>query len=73
MTTAPVHAELLRELRGVEPRVLAPLTPTEQTTLLAAIRATRQRQKQALDDAINEGMRLVPALLRGPLRRILFP
>ena len=68
---------LLKELRAVlgeDPRLdfLAALPEAAQVKLGDDIRAARQCQQQALDAAINNGMRMVPALLRGPLKKILF-
>lgn len=73
MMADSIRAELQRELGGEDQGILAALSEAQQSALLDAIRETRRRQKRVLDDAVNEGMRLVPALLRGTLKRILFP
>ena len=72
-----VHDELLRELGDQSgtggSAFLDPLSAAEQGELLAAIRRTRRAQKNALDAAIDKGLGMAPLLLRGPLKRILFP
>lgn len=67
-----LRSELARDLGG-DSSCLASLSVDELAALRDAIRATRKHQREALDGAISHGMSLVPALLRGPLRRILFP
>lgn len=64
----------LREVLGQERRLdfLAALPESDQLKLSADIKAARTRQKKSLDDAIENGLRMVPALLRGPLKKILF-
>jgi len=64
----------LREVLGTERRLdfLAALPEDAQAKLSADIQAARARQKKTLDDAIENGLRMVPALLRGPLKKILF-
>ncbi len=72
-----VHDELLLELGDPsgtsDSAFLDPLSAAEQGELLAAIRRTRRAQKNALDTAIDKGLGMAPLLLRGPLKRILFP
>jgi hypothetical protein len=72
-----VHDELLLELGDPsgtsDSAFLDPLSAAEQGELLAAIRRTRRAQKNALDAAIDKGLGMAPLLLRGPLKRILFP
>lgn len=64
----------LGEVLGTERRLdfLAALPESDQIKLGTDIKAARARQKKALDDAIENGLRMVPALLRGPLKKILF-
>ena len=69
--SAGARAQLQRELGGGE--LPAGLAEPEARLLLEALHATRKRHRDALRDAIDEGMRFVPALLRIPLKRILFP
>lgn len=64
----------LREVLGTERRLdfLAALPETAQAQLSADIQSARAQQKKTLDEAIDNGLRMVPALLRGPLKKILF-
>jgi len=64
----------LREVLGQERRLdfLAALSEADQLKLSADIRAARAHQKKALDDAIENGLRMVPTLLRGPIKKLLF-
>jgi hypothetical protein len=64
----------LREVLGTERRLdfLAALPESAQARLSEDIHAARKRQRLALDAAIDNGMRMVPLLLRGPLKKILF-
>lgn len=65
-------AELQRELGGRDP-LPASLTDADARKLLDSLRTAKARERAALKAAIDEGMSFVPALLRIPLRRILFP
>ncbi len=49
------------------------LTPAEIETLRLRIRAARQQQKQQLARASEAALSHIPTLLRGPVRKILFP
>ena len=64
----------LRETLGSERRLefLAALPEPAQARLSADILAARKRQARALDEAIDNGLRMVPALLRGPVKKLLF-
>lgn len=66
-------AELKQELGGAEIGALSLLSDSEQARLRDSLRAAKRNQKQALDQAIEKGMGMVPALLRLPLKKILFP
>ncbi|HKY91012.1 MAG TPA: hypothetical protein VJM11_08230 [Nevskiaceae bacterium] len=68
-----LNPDLAAELRGADLSVVGALPADAQRQLLEAIRATRKRQQQALDAAIEQGLSMTPALLRGALKRILFP
>lgn len=69
----PLDPDLAAELRGADLSAVSSLSTHAQRQLLDAIRATRKRQQQALDAAIEQGLSMTPALLRGALKRILFP
>jgi hypothetical protein len=64
----------LREVLGTERRLdfLAALPESAQDQLSKDILAARRRQKKALEEAVDHGLRMVPALLRGPIKKILF-
>ncbi len=64
----------LREVLGQERRLdfLAALPESAQAQLGKDILSARQRQKKALEEAVDHGLRMVPALLRGPIKKILF-
>lgn len=66
-------AALRRELNADCTHLVSALDAAELARLTDAVRAAKQAQKRALNEAINEGMSFVPALLRIPLKRILFP
>lgn len=63
-------AELRRELGDLD--VLAELSDDEAGDLLAMIRETRRTQNKALDRAINDVLRHLPRLVRGPAKKIVF-
>ena len=74
MSRAPKKTdELASELSGLDAAVIAPLSVAERAQLLEAIRNAKRRHREALRAAIEQGMGFVPALLRIPLKRILFP
>lgn len=62
--------QLKRELGGAAPAVLAELGAAEQARLAATLKAAKQRQQKHLGEAIDEALRHIPALLRGPIRRL---
>jgi len=43
------------------------------TLLNKSLDAAKKREHQALDQAIEGSMTMIPFLLRGPLKKILFP
>ena len=71
-----VLAQALRELRaelgGELPAGLQQLSHDAVQELLSAVRAQKAEQRARLEDAINEGLKVVPTLLRGAVRKILF-
>jgi hypothetical protein len=74
MKKNPLLPALRAELGGGEEMdFLAALPESAQARLRDDIHAARTHQRQSLDQAINHGMRQVPMLLRGPLKKILFP
>lgn len=73
MSEQRLNADLRAEL-GDERRLdfLAALPIEAQARLAADLHSARQRQRTALDQAVDHGLRMAPALLRGPLKKILF-
>ncbi|MDJ1133910.1 hypothetical protein [Streptomyces iconiensis] len=71
--SAAGSADPLREaLGGPQPVSFGTLAP-EQTALLAdALNAERAAQNEGLEEAAEAALTLVPALARGPVRKILF-
>ncbi len=50
----------------------ADLAPADAERLAALVAEATARQSEALDAAIDGGMRHIPRLLRGPVRSVLF-
>lgn len=63
---------LRAELGGDLPAGLDALTDDALRHLLASIRAQKTHQRGALEEAIAQGLTVVPAMLRGAVRKILF-
>lgn len=67
-------AELKRALKGADGiECIDSLKPTEAKLLCEALRAAQTREKDALDTAIDRSLRMVPLLLRGAFKKVLFP
>ncbi|MFD9909185.1 hypothetical protein [Streptomyces sp. NPDC059063] len=67
-TTRQLKAEL-----GAEPPASFRELPPERLDLLAdALRRQRESRASGLNEAAEDALKLVPALARGPVRRILF-
>ncbi|MGH8456615.1 MAG: hypothetical protein ACRETW_12005 [Stenotrophobium sp.] len=66
--------ELKRVLQGgAGLEFMDSLKPDEAMVLVDGLHAAQAREKQALDDAIENSLAMVPLLLRGTFKRILFP
>ncbi|MFD3479371.1 hypothetical protein [Streptomyces sp. NPDC058695] len=65
-------AELGAELGDPPPDSFGELTEAQTLLLAAALRRERESRAAGLGDAAEEALKLVPALARGPVRRILF-
>ncbi|MEU6994741.1 hypothetical protein ABZ953_29300 [Streptomyces sp. NPDC046465] len=63
---------LAAELRDQPPESFGQLTPEQLTTLADALARQRESRAAGLNEAAEEALKLVPALARGPVRRILF-
>lgn len=63
--------ELRRQLGGEVPEGLSVLDAEELAALADIIREARVQQSEALHSAADRALDKVPALLRGPVRRLL--
>lgn len=64
-------ADLTTALGAPPPASVASLDPDVLAVLTSAIDAERLRQEQALGDAVDHALRLVPRPLRGLVRRMI--
>jgi len=60
------------ELGGIVPGGLEGLTEQELKGFAAMLRAAKRRQSEELGAAVDEALEIVPRLLRGTIRKILF-
>ncbi len=67
---ADAMAELRRELGAAPPAALTELAPEELRDLAVAIHAARRRQAAELAAAGDQALKVVPRVLRGPIRRL---
>ncbi|MFE9553546.1 hypothetical protein ACFYMW_32605 [Streptomyces sp. NPDC006692] len=65
-------ARLSTELGAAPPKSLAELTECQLALLAEALRAEGAARAAGLEEAAEKALTLVPALARGPVRRILF-
>jgi hypothetical protein len=65
-------SQLSTELGAAPPDSLAELTPDQLSFLAGALGKERESRAAGLGEAAEEALKLVPALARGPVRRILF-
>ena len=64
-------SELERELRADVPAAVAALSPEDLRHLTAALADQRAAQLRAADEAIDEGLRFLPRVLRAVVRKAL--
>lgn len=64
-------SDLATTLGARPPASLADLDPAVLTVLTSAIEAQRRRQQQALGQAVDHALHLIPRPLRGLVRRML--
>ncbi|MEV5980217.1 hypothetical protein [Streptomyces sp. NPDC052114] len=64
--------QLGAELRDTPPESFGQLAPEQLTALADALKRQRENRAAGLNEAAEEALKLVPALARGPVRRILF-
>ena len=60
------------ELADKVPDGLEALADGQLTDVADRLHQAKQRQSQALDAAIGQALEIVPRLLRGPVRKVLF-
>lgn len=72
MTNAHLLDQLQQALGGRRPPFLAEMPEKDLRALLEAIQNAKARESKALDDAVGAALQEVPAMLRKPLRKILF-
>lgn len=65
------HPALRRELGSAPPAAFETLTAQDGDRLAEALKAARLRQQAELDQALTRALEYVPALMRGPVRKIL--
>ncbi|AZM52706.1 hypothetical protein DMA15_08930 [Streptomyces sp. WAC 01529] len=70
--TRAARERLSAELRDEPPSSFDQLTPDRLTVLADALERQRASRAAGLTEAAEEALKLVPALARGPVRRILF-
>ncbi|MET8688640.1 hypothetical protein ABZV77_30970 [Streptomyces sp. NPDC004732] len=70
--TREQHERLGAELRDQPPESFAQLEPQQLAALADALERQRESRAAGLNEAAEEALKLVPALARGPVRRILF-
>lgn len=71
MSAEPIRA-LEAELGGRAPDGLHALTDAELRSFTGVLHDARCRQSAALESAIVDALKIVPRMLRGPVRMILF-
>ncbi|WP_030564509.1 hypothetical protein [Streptomyces aureocirculatus] len=72
-TEATEALETLKtELGTRPPESFARLAPERLALLAGALRTERESRASGLNQTAEEALKLVPALARGPVRRILF-
>ena len=70
--STPTRRLLEEELEMQLPDGLCVLTDEELTDLADRVLEAKQRQSLALEVGIDDALEIVPRLVRGPVRKILF-
>ena len=70
--STPARRLLEEELDMQLPDGLCALTDEELTDLVDRVLEAKQRQSLALEVGIDDALEIVPRLVRGPVRKILF-
>ncbi len=63
---------LRKELGTSPPAAIAALTASEIETLSSLLVSARERQRDALERAVDDGLGFLPRLLRGAVKKALF-
>ncbi|MER5884426.1 hypothetical protein ABT160_11410 [Streptomyces sp. NPDC001941] len=72
LLSTPALDRLTTELGGQPPQSVSELTDDQLNLLSDALERGRTSRASGLEEAAEEALKLVPALARGPVRRILF-
>jgi hypothetical protein len=70
--SAKAIAALEAELGGRAPNGLDALTDAQLRAFTGLLRDAKRRQSEALESAVEQALEIVPRMLRGPVRKILF-
>jgi hypothetical protein len=63
---------LKSELGGKAPHGLDGLTEADMSSFAGILHDAKRRQSRELEEAVDQALEIVPRLLRGTIRRILF-
>lgn len=64
-------SELQKQLPDLNPSVLQALDASQQQTLLSMLKTAGKQQEQDYANALDEGLKHVPALLRKTVRKMI--
>lgn len=70
--SAKAFRALESELGGAPPDGLERLTDAQLRAFTDLLRDAKRRQSDALRSAVEESLEIVPRMVRGPVRKILF-
>lgn len=70
--TSSISRALESELGGPPSDSLAALADEDLEAFVDLLRRTKARQSRELEDAVEQALGVVPRLLRGPVRKVLF-
>lgn len=73
MADSSSQSKLETVLQAPPPDAIAQLDSDKQAALAALLEDAGARQQQAMETALEDALSYVPALLRGSVRRVLFP
>jgi hypothetical protein len=71
MSSKPI-ATLEAELGGRAPDGICALTDAQLRAFTGLLCDAKRRQSEALESAVEQALEIVPRMLRGPVRKILF-